>query len=383
MIDVNQLLLKYSVEELCQTANEYFESIGDPEYHLIKPFGKPNEAAAILSHFSAMIILLDLNENSKLLDFGAGTGWTSRYFAQMGVDVTATDVSKRALEIAQIMMEKIPVLGTRPPVKYNVFNGRELDFEDSQFDRIAIMDAFHHVPNQLEVLRELNRVLCEGGRVVMVEPGPDHSRSEQSQHEMRNFKVVERDIDEREIENLALEAGFDDVFVGIYSGSPYLAPASRFQEELVAGRAAAEATRNFLSNHRLFLLQKHSESKITSRNSQLSADLSVTKLGARRFRANIRNTSQGTWLGTSAQIGVVNLGAHLRSSSGDIIDLDFFRTQLRQDGKPVHPDEELELEFVITTPTDDGQLLEFDLVAEGIAWFAEHGSETEVLSVRV
>ena len=67
------------------------------------------------------------------------------------------------------------------------------------------LDAFHHVPNPGLVLAELSRVLKEGGIAGFAEPGPEHSKSPQSQYEMKTFKVVENDVNVAG--NLAARAG--------------------------------------------------------------------------------------------------------------------------------------------------------------------------------
>ena len=62
-------------------------------------------------------------------------------------------------------------------------------------ERIICLDAFHHVPNPAEVLSELGRVLQQGGVAGFAEPGPEYSKTPQSQFEMRTHGVVENDID--------------------------------------------------------------------------------------------------------------------------------------------------------------------------------------------
>ena len=69
-------------------------------------------------------------------------------------------------------------------------------------------DAFHHVPNQTEVIREFGRVLRTGRYCGFSEPGRRHSSSPQSQYEMQNHKVLENDIDVNEIFACAQTVGF-------------------------------------------------------------------------------------------------------------------------------------------------------------------------------
>ena len=45
-----------------------------------------------------------------------------------------------------------------------------LPFSERTFDRIVMVDAFHHVVDQAETAREMFRVLQPGGRIVIEEP---------------------------------------------------------------------------------------------------------------------------------------------------------------------------------------------------------------------
>ena len=236
LIDAEELARGYSVVQLAETAEEYFASVTDWTYHLSKPLGSIAEAPTILSHFGAMLSALRLEVGLNVLDFGAGSCWTSRMLTQLGCHVVACDVSSTALAMGRRLFELQPPLG-RGTVQFLRFDGTTIDMPDGSVDRICCMDAFHHVPNWEEVLAEFHRLLRPGGRAVLAESGPDHSRTAQAQSEMRNFTVVERDVVVEDLAKLATAAGFANTTVGIYGGLPFLVPAERFAEELAIGRS--------------------------------------------------------------------------------------------------------------------------------------------------
>lgn len=130
----------------------------------------------------------------NVLDFGASTCWTTRCLTQLGCAVTAVDVSATALAIGRELFRVLPLVGARPEPTFLVFDGRHIDLPDESVERIACVDAFHHVPNPAEVLAELGRVLRPGGIAGFSEPGPNHSKAAHSQFEMKNFTVVENDV---------------------------------------------------------------------------------------------------------------------------------------------------------------------------------------------
>ena len=178
--------------------------------HLIKPFHDPGLAALHLAAFADLLGGLDVEPGMTVLDFGCGAGWTSRLIAQLGCHVILCDVSPGALETAAIgFVEHPPIVppGTPDPT-FLVFDGHRVDVADASVDRVFCFDAFHHVPNHPEVLRELSRILAPEGVAGFHEPGPDHSREAASQFEMRNFGFLERDVLLGPIWESAQQAGF-------------------------------------------------------------------------------------------------------------------------------------------------------------------------------
>ncbi|MBI3312893.1 MAG: class I SAM-dependent methyltransferase [Candidatus Omnitrophica bacterium] len=50
------------------------------------------------------------------------------------------------------------------------FSAVNMPFEDRSVDVFFLIDVFHHLPDGLAALKELNRCLKPGGRIVMIEP---------------------------------------------------------------------------------------------------------------------------------------------------------------------------------------------------------------------
>ncbi|MDP9334879.1 MAG: class I SAM-dependent methyltransferase [Actinomycetota bacterium] len=91
----------------------------------------------------------------------------------------------------------------------------------------------------------------------------------------------------------------------------------------------------------------------------------------------VRNASTGPWTDDR----FVNLGNHWRSASGALLRLDDGRASM---GEALQPGDAIELTLEIQAPPDPGAyLLEFDLVIEGLAWFADRGSPTTTIPVQV
>lgn len=372
LIDAEQLARELSLDELNAAAEAYFAQVTDRTYLFAKPFGDALEGPPMLMHFAGMVHGLELAAGDQVLDFGAGACWTSRLLAQMHCHVIACDVSASALAIGQELMREHPFTGTGT-VRYLEFDGTTLDLPSESLDRIAVMDAFHHVPNWPEVLAEFHRVLKPGGLVVMAEPGPEHSRTTTAQMEMRQFTVLERDVVVADLESLASAAGFARTSVGLYSGLPAFVAVDEFESELASGSATMHATRSFLVNHRLIRLHKGWAGAATSLDGAgLMGTIKIEWRGGLSYRATLTNTGAATWLGQDAEAGSVRLGIQILNSDGTVDRRDYQRVPLQyHPTRPVRPGESVSVEFDVVDPGLSAFRLGFDLVSEHVAWFSD------------
>jgi hypothetical protein len=89
----------------------------------------------------------------------------------------------------------------------------------------------------------------------------------------------------------------------------------------------------------------------------------------------VKNTSTAPWpqAGSGEGAPLISLGNHWLDEHGALLALDDGRAPLPRD---VAPGEDLELTLGIKTPAAPGRYrLELDLVHEGVAWFANQGSQ--------
>ena len=108
-------------------------------------------------------------EPIQALDFGCGSGNLSRHLLDLGVDVTAADVSQGFL---QLVRSRYP---TQRLTILHMPGGSLAALPDSSFDLIATYSVLHHIPDYLAAMVELAR-LCKPGGVIMLdhEPTPDY-----------------------------------------------------------------------------------------------------------------------------------------------------------------------------------------------------------------
>lgn len=387
-IDVKQLVSESSIEELNRLAEEYFAQVTDWNFHLAKPFGSIDEAPQLLTNLAILFEGLRLCRGMTVLEFGAGTCWASRFLSQLGCRVIAVDVSQTALRMGQELYVRHPPFGNTPAPEFKLFDGHRLPLANESVERIMCLHALHHVPNPGTIISECARVLKPGGIAGFAEPGPDHSSSTQSQDEMRKFGVVENDIEIDDIWHDAKAAGFTDLRMAIFNTPAHLVSAEDFEKFQQGGnvvRKFTDATRDFLQNQRTFFLYKGEPSMPDSRFPEdLSAVIKIkpSRLTVEegkdiRLSARVENSSSSVWLPRSAGIGAVLLGCHVLDRDGRPVRPSYHWEALTPgDGVPVKPGERLDVEVVMPSLPVGHYILEFDMVSNDVAWFAQNRSPT-------
>ncbi|MEM1504654.1 class I SAM-dependent methyltransferase [Domibacillus sp. 8LH] len=105
----------------------------------------------------------------EVLEVGIGTGANLPFYPSAVTCVTGIDFSSKMINLAKEEAEKAPV-----PVKLMEMDAEEMDFPDASFDTVVTACVFCSVPDPVQGLKEIKRVLKPGGKVLMLE----HMRSE-------------------------------------------------------------------------------------------------------------------------------------------------------------------------------------------------------------
>lgn len=86
-------------------------------------------------------------KNGKFLEIGSGGGFLKDVFPEI--------ITSDILQLPNVDM---------------VFSAEELPFKDNELGGIVMLNVFHHIPRPYLFLKEAERTLVKGGKVIMVEP---------------------------------------------------------------------------------------------------------------------------------------------------------------------------------------------------------------------
>jgi ubiquinone/menaquinone biosynthesis C-methylase UbiE len=373
---------------------DYLDAIGEEglKHALNKPFSD-DLCGQMLSDLGAIMSLLPLPP-ARLLDFGCGTGWTSCFFAQRGYEVTGVDISSIAIQHAEASKNKMGLKN----LNYLVGDYESISLEDS-FDCAVFYHSLHHSEDYEAALKTAFRSLKSYGVCLTCEPGLGHARQKTSLQAVGKYQVTEKDMPPQYIIKAARRVGFRKYetypcwpSIGKIVNERLPRVNSRFDALIRELFSFLVVIRTWLFKQSLGSLVKLTKGDLNSSiRGQLKAKLNI-EINEREIkegeaigaRATIKNISPAIWLPTNADKGAVHLGCHLLDRQGKMIARDFFRQKLSPgSGRQILPKESITVQTVIPSPSRGDYILEFDLVAEGVCWFAENGSETVPVSVTV
>ncbi|PCJ52780.1 MAG: hypothetical protein COA70_11385 [Planctomycetota bacterium] len=102
-------------------------------------------------------------KGKQVLDIPCGTGRASYDFLQQGAEITALDLFPKFMRVEEVEAQYADLAEALP-------------VEDQTMDYIICEEGIEHVPNQIQVMQEFNRVLKDGGTLLLTTPNYSHIR---------------------------------------------------------------------------------------------------------------------------------------------------------------------------------------------------------------
>ena len=105
------------------------------------------------------------NETIKIvLELGCGIGFVSHYLAQnYHWRVFGTDYDDGQIQLANQLQPKLDHLS------FQVEDAANLSFENSSIDLVLSQNVFHHIPNWVNAIKEIDRILSPTGYFIWLD----------------------------------------------------------------------------------------------------------------------------------------------------------------------------------------------------------------------
>lgn len=133
------------------------ESRFDPDVISAKP--------SVLKHFLPVVTRY-LTKNDNCLDLGCGPGGFLSLMAPLCRRITGADIVSGFVNECQAMINRKSIRNADAVL----LEKGQLPFADSEFDKVVMIDAIHHLEEPDKTLSEVARVLKPGGQLLIFEP---------------------------------------------------------------------------------------------------------------------------------------------------------------------------------------------------------------------
>lgn len=101
------------------------------------------------------------SKDSRLLEIGCGMGHTSVSLSKIISKLVGIDISIEGIKIAKERVNN---------AEFIVGDATALPFKDKCFDCVIVKDVLEHIENDLQAIKEVNRVLKNGGLLIVYVP---------------------------------------------------------------------------------------------------------------------------------------------------------------------------------------------------------------------
>ncbi|MBK5096641.1 MAG: class I SAM-dependent methyltransferase [Gemmatimonadetes bacterium] len=157
-------------------------------------------------------------DGRRALDFGCGTGRSTRFLRELGFDVIGVDISESMLERAREL---------NPDGDYRLVpDGALPGLEPASFDLVLSVFTFDNIPaleHKLTLFRALGGLLARNGRIVNLVSAPEIYLHEWASFSTRDFPENRDAVSGQEVRIVMLDVDDDRPVTDILcSGDDYL-----------------------------------------------------------------------------------------------------------------------------------------------------------------
>lgn len=112
-----------------------------------------------LYKFEELKAAANMDVHKVVVDIGGGTGRLAQYICNSCKTVYVLDESEK-------MLSRVKQGGNLVCIRANAL---KTPFEDNSIDIVILSDVFHHIKEQKELVIEINRILKDNGKIIMLD----------------------------------------------------------------------------------------------------------------------------------------------------------------------------------------------------------------------
>lgn len=160
------------------------------------------------NHLSLLLDLVNKGRYNRILDIGTGTGYLAFPLAEQfpAASIYGIDIAEKIIKKNNAIVKEKGIHN----LSFQVFDGLKYPFPDEYFNLIVTRYAFHHFPDVENAVKQLNRILVKGGKILISDP----MRNEKDDNSIiDNFMKVKKDghiqfYSSNELDELFINHGF-------------------------------------------------------------------------------------------------------------------------------------------------------------------------------
>jgi 2-polyprenyl-3-methyl-5-hydroxy-6-metoxy-1,4-benzoquinol methylase len=116
-----------------------------------------------LEHLHRYLIAKELSRNKRVLDIACGEGYGSDLLATVAAHVVGVDIARDVVDYASARY-------IRSNLQFRQVACEAIPLPDASIDIVVSFETLEHVRLQEDMMREIRRVLCADGLLVMSSP---------------------------------------------------------------------------------------------------------------------------------------------------------------------------------------------------------------------
>ena len=160
--------------------------------------------------FKEIIKGVKFSKNEVILDIGCGQGIPTMLIGKKCKKIYGIDISEKSLNIA-----KTRAYYLKKKVKSEFKHGRleNAEFKNEYFDKIFSICVLEHIPNYIEVMQEVYRILKKGGQFIFSVDSLETINNERLLNYHKEKCYIEKYFRKNELRQILKELCFNKIII--------------------------------------------------------------------------------------------------------------------------------------------------------------------------